>query len=70
MRCSFTRTIIDFGMAQVSRTTSDGTAVPDHWKGEDEASVALERYAARYARAIVAEDEDGPAVKSETRVKS
>ena len=59
-RCSFTRTIIDFGMAQVSRTTSDGTAVPDQWKGEDEASVALERYAARYARAIVAEDEDGP----------
>ena len=64
VRCSFTRTIIDFGMAQVSRTTSDGTAMPDQWEGEAEATVALERFAARYTRAILADDEDGPALNS------
>jgi len=67
LRCSFTRTVVEFSTARVSRTTSDGLEVPDQWVGEAEAAVALERYAARYAQAADAGEEGGMGLDPETQ---
>ena len=65
VRCSFTRTAVEFSEAQVSRTTCDGTAIPDQWEGEADSAVALERYAGRYARALGVGDTEGMALDPE-----
>ncbi|MGG7102401.1 pentapeptide repeat-containing protein [Rhodococcus sp. 24CO] len=65
VRCVFTRTVIEFSPARVSRTARDGSEVPDQWEGEAEATVTLEQYAGRYARAIAAGDEDVMALNPE-----
>ncbi|OXM24168.1 hypothetical protein CBI33_01820 [Rhodococcus erythropolis] len=65
VRCSFTRTAVEFSEARVSRTTGDGTAIPDQWAGEADSAVALERYAGRYARALGVGDTEGMALDPE-----
>ena len=65
VRCSFTRTAVEFSEAQVSRTTCDGNAIPDQWEGEADSAVALERYAGRYARALGVGDTEGMALDPE-----
>ncbi|MFE5877827.1 pentapeptide repeat-containing protein [Rhodococcus sp. NPDC056506] len=67
LRCSFTRTVVEFSTARVSRTTSDGLEVPDQWAGEADATVALEQYAARYAQTIDAGEEGGIGLDPETQ---
>jgi uncharacterized protein YjbI with pentapeptide repeats len=57
-RCSFVRTDVDFSAAQVSRSTRDGSALPDRWEGEAQANTAMDRYLKRYARAVASGTED------------
>jgi uncharacterized protein YjbI with pentapeptide repeats len=57
-QCSFLRTSIDFVKAQVFRSTSDGTPLPDQWEGQAEAKAAFANYLSRYEQAAGSGDED------------
>ncbi|MCQ0023258.1 pentapeptide repeat-containing protein [Streptomyces somaliensis DSM 40738] len=64
-RCSFPRTGVEFAEARVSRSTGDGTPLPDRWAGRAEAETAFATYLNRYVRAVRSGDEDSMPMESE-----
>lgn len=57
-RCAFLNAPVVFGFARVTRSTRDGTALPDQWEGEEEWTATLETYAKRYFAAAAAGNAD------------
>lgn len=53
-RCALVNTSVAFGLARVTRSRREGESLPDQWDGEEQADVAREAHAQRYARAAAA----------------